>query len=411
ALRSGKVEHILAAAGHERADVREWLEALVAKGTAEASAVAVRILADMIEEGSPFAEEARKAHIVLTEEHGLVPPVHGKVFRRAEHQDGLRESTVYVVDELAQDPSLAHALNVLGIREADVEGRFASVLDQGFAHYGESDWERFWELFRQAGIRRLAHKVLERVPDPRTTLRVRTADKRFRPVADCMLPGVVVAAERDPSIAVDMTFHSDDVPFFSSIGLQERPAGGAQPQADEAWFEEYRAAVHASYLRSLDSRAPRPGLNRMKVEGAAIGGPLHLFRDLSEESRAAFLKALPDDAVVDNWTRQFGAQTSTRQAVTSPIRWMLRKYGRVTTSQGIKPLTEAVGPQLAAYRDVLPVADISPEKARKLRLPITVDEVPADRWDALLAEVSRSEDDAFVGTTYVMLTRFGAAFP
>ncbi|MGW7221889.1 sacsin N-terminal ATP-binding-like domain-containing protein [Streptomyces sp. NPDC054826] len=411
ALRSGKVEHILAAAGHERADVREWLEALVAKGTAEASAVAVRILADMIEEGSPFAEEARKAHIVLTEEHGLVPPVHGKVFRRAEHQDGLRESTVYVVDELAQDPSLAHALNVLGIREADVEGRFASVLDQGFAHYGESDWERFWELFRQAGIRRLAHKVLERVPDPRTTLRVRTADKRFRPVADCMLPGVVVDAERDPSIAVDMTFHSDDVPFFSSIGLQERPAGGAQPQADEAWFEEYRAAVHASYLRSLDSRAPRPGLNRMKVEGAAIGGPLHLFRDLSEESRAAFLKALPDDAVVDNWTRQFGAQTSTRQAVTSPIRWMLRKYGRVTTSQGIKPLTEAVGPQLAAYRDVLPVADISPEKARKLRLPITVDEVPADRWDALLAEVSRSEDDAFVGTTYVMLTRFGAAFP
>src|SRR5690606_28865894 len=125
----------------------------------------------------------------------------------------------------------------------------------------------------------------------------------------------------------------------------------------------------------------------------------------------SFLRVLPDAAVVDNWTRQFGAQTSTRQAVTSPIRWMLRKYGRVTTSQGIKPLTEAVGPQLAAYRDVLPVADISPEKARKLRLPITVDEVPADRWDALLAEVSRSEDDAFVGTTYVMLTRFGAAFP
>ncbi|WP_435879937.1 DEAD/DEAH box helicase [Streptomyces werraensis] len=411
ALRSGKVEHILGAAGHERARVRDWLEALVANGTAEASAVAVRILADMIEKRSPFADEARKAHIVLTEEHGLVPPVHGKVFRRAEHQDGLRESTVYVVDELAQDPSLAHALNVLGIREADVEGRFASVLDQGFDHYGESDWERFWELFRQAGIRRLAHKVLERVPDPRTTLRVRTADKRFRPVADCMLPGVVVDAERDPSVAVDMTFHSDDASFFSLVGLRERPVGGVQPQADEAWFEEYRAAVHASHLRSLDSRAPRPALNRMKVEGAAIGGPLHLFRDLSEESRAAFLKALPDDAVVDNWTRQFGAQTSTRQAVMSPIRWMLRKHGRVTTSQGIKPLTEAVGPQLAAYRDVLPVADISPEKARKLRLPITVDEVPADRWDALLAEVSRSEDDAFVGATYVMLTRFGAAFP
>ncbi|ALV35468.1 DEAD/DEAH box helicase [Streptomyces sp. CdTB01] len=410
ALRSGKVEHILGAAGHERSGVRQWLEALVASGTAKASTVAIRILADMIETHSPYAEEARKAHIVLTEEHGLVAPVPGKVFRRAD-QGGLRETLVYVVDELAEDPSLAHALNTLGIREADVEGRFVSVLDQGFAHYSDSDWERFWELFRQAGVRRLAHKVLERVPTPRSTLRVRTADGRFRPVEDCMLPGGVVDVKRDPSVAVDLVFHSDDTAFFSQIGLRERPSAGVQPQADEAWFEEYREAVHASYLRGLDSRAPRPALNRMKVEGPAIGGPLHLFRALSEESRAAFLKVLPDDAVVDNWIRQIGAQTSTRQKVTSPIRWMLWKYGTVITSQGIKPLKEAVGPQLAAYRDVLPVADLSPEKARRLRLPSTVDEVPANRWDALLDEVTRSEDDSFVGATYVMLTRFGAEFP
>ncbi|MFF4724479.1 DEAD/DEAH box helicase [Streptomyces mirabilis] len=410
ALRSGKVEHIIGAAGHERTGVREWLEALVESGTPEASAVAIRILADMIEAHSPYAEEARTAHIVLTEEHGLIAPVHGKVFRRAD-QGGLREALVYVVDKLAEDPSLAHALNILGIREADVEGRFVSVLDQGFDHYSDSDWERFWELFRQAGVRRLAHKVLERVPTARSTLRVRTADGRFRPVENCMLPGAVVDAKRDPSIAVDMAFHSDDTPFFPQVGLRERPSGGVQPRADEAWFEEYRTAVHAAYLRGLDSRAPRPTLNRMKVEGAAIGGPLHLFRALSEESRAAFLKVLPDDAVVDNWTLQIGAQTSTRQAVISPIRWMLRKFGTVATSQGIKPLKEAVGSQLAGYRDVLPVADISPEKARRLRLPTTVDEVPADRWDALLDEVTHSEDDSFVGATYVMLTRFGADFP
>ncbi|MFE2487101.1 sacsin N-terminal ATP-binding-like domain-containing protein [Streptomyces mirabilis] len=410
ALRSGKVEHIIGAAGHERTGVREWLEALVESETPEASAVAIRILADMIEAHSPYAEEARTAHIVLTEEHGLIAPVHGKVFRRAD-QGGLREALVYVGDKLAEDPSLAHALNILGIREADVEGRFVSVLDQGFDHYSDSDWERFWELFRQAGVRRLAHKVLERVPTARSTLRVRTADGRFRPVEHCMLPGAVVDAKRDPSIAVDMAFHSDDTPFFPQVGLRERPSGGVQPRADEAWFEEYRAAVHAAYLRGLDSRAPRPTLNRMKVEGAAIGGPLHLFRALSEESRAAFLKVLPDDAVVDNWTLQIGAQTSTRQAVISPIRWMLRKFGTVATSQGIKPLKEAVGSQLAGYRDVLPVAVISPEKARRLRLPTTVDEVPADRWDALLHEVTHSADDSFVGATYVMLTRFGADFP
>ncbi|MFD4575105.1 sacsin N-terminal ATP-binding-like domain-containing protein [Streptomyces sp. NPDC058417] len=410
ALRSGKVEHILGAAGHERTDVRAWLEALVASGTAEASAVAMRILADMIERGSPAAQEARRAHIVLTEEHGLVPPVQGRVFRRAD-EGGLRESLVYVVDALAQDLSLAHVLNTLGIREADVEGRFVSVLDRGFEGYRDAEWERFWELFRQAGIRRSAHKLLERVPTPGSTLCVRTADGRFRPIEDCMLPGPVVDAVRDPHIAVDMAFHSDDLAFFTQVGLGERPVGGVQPKEGTAWFDAYREAVHSAYLRRLDSHAPRPSLGRMKVEGGAIGGPLHLFAALSEESRAAFLKALPDEAVVANWTRQIGAQSSTRQSVVSPIRWMLRKHGTVATSQGVKPLVEAVGPQLAAYRDVLPVADLSPEKARRLRLPTTVDEVPADRWAALLDEVARSEDDSFVGATYVMLTRFGADFP
>ncbi|MCZ9347937.1 DEAD/DEAH box helicase [Streptomyces sp. TRM76130] len=408
-LRSGKVEHILGAAGHGRADVREWLEALVECGTAEASAVAIRILADMVENGSPYADAARKAHVVLTEEHGLVPPVPGRVFRRPD-EGGLRESLVYVVREIAQDPSLAHALNVLGVREADAEGRFISVLDQGFDGYGATEWERFWELFRQAGGRRLTHKVLERVADPRATLRVRTADGRFRPVRDCMLPGAVVDADRDPSVAVDRKFHSDDLAFFPEIGLLERPSAAVRPEGED-WFEEYREAVHSAYLRGLDQRAPRPALSRVKLEGAAIGGPLHLFRSLSEESRAAFLRALPDDSVVDNWTRQIGAQASSRQAVASPIRWMLHKYGTVATSQGIKPLREAVGPQLGAYRDVLPVADLSPEKARKLRLPVTVDEVPADRWNTLLADVTASEDDTFVGATYVMLTRFGADFP
>ncbi|MFG2477156.1 DEAD/DEAH box helicase [Streptomyces fagopyri] len=408
-LRSGKVEHILGAAGHKRADVREWLEALVACGSAEASATAIRILADMIESRSPHAEEAREAEIVLTEEHRLVAPVPGQVFRRTD-EDGLRESLKYVVGEIAQDPRLVSALDLIGIREADVEGRFISVLDQGFDGYADAEWERFWDLFRQAGGRRLTHKVLQQVPTARETLRVRTADGKFRPVRDCMLPGAVVDAGRDPGIAVDVRFHSDDLAFFREIGLRERPSSSMRPEG-EAWFEEYREAMHASYLRGLDGGAPRAGLNRMKVEGSPIGGPLHLFRSLSQESRAAFLKALPDEAVVDNWTRQIGAQTSTRRAVVSPIRWMLRKYGSVSTSQGIRPLREAVGSQLAAHRDVLPVADISPEKARKLRLPITVEEVPAEHWETLLSEVTRSEDDAFVGNTYVMLTRFDAAFP
>ncbi|MEV5321153.1 DEAD/DEAH box helicase family protein [Streptomyces sp. NPDC052687] len=407
--RSGKVGHILKAAKRERATLREWLEALVADGTVEASATAVRIVADMIQSSSPLADEARTARIVLTEEHGMVAPVVGKVFRRTD-QDGLRESLVYIDSGLSDDPSLASALTVLGIREADVRGRFVSVLEQGFTSYGPQEWARFWELLHLAGSGNLSHEVIRSVPDPLSALHVRTSDGRFHPMRDCLLPGPVVTAESDPAVTVDARFHSDDMAFFREVGLRDRPTGGHRPE-DEPWFEQYREAAHKQYCATLPDRASRPTLARIKLEGAAIGGPLHLLPELSEEARANFLKALPDDALVDNWTLQVGALVSTRRIVASPMRWMLKRHGLVPTSQGIRPLSEAVGPQLAAYSDVLPVAEISVEKARKLRLAASVEEVPDAFWDQLQDKLQRSEDDVFVGNTYVLLTRLEVAFP
>lgn len=410
-IRSGKVEHILSAAKRERATVREWLEALVADGSADASAVSIRILAEMIKGSSPFADEARTARIVLTEEHGMVPPVAGKVFRRTV-QDGLKDDLVYVDPKLSEDMSLYSALNLIGIREADARGRFVGVLDQGFDRYSAQDWTRFWELFHSAGGSHVTAEVRSRVPLPLATLFVRTKDGHYHRMQDCMIPGPVVPADgsRDAAVAVDMSFHSDDMAVFREFGLLAQPTGGRRPE-DEPWFDEYRTAVFDSYCRSLDSKASRPTISRLKLEGAAIGGPLHLLPLLSDEGKAAFVKALPDESVIDVWTRQMGAQATTRKAVVSPLRWMVRRHGRVATSKGIVKLADAVGPQLGSYSDVLAVADISPEKARKLHLPVLVDDVPETQWEALMQELLRSEDDAFVGHTYVMLTRLQVAFP
>ncbi|AZP18111.1 DEAD/DEAH box helicase [Streptomyces aquilus] len=408
-LRSGKVEHILKAAKRERASVREWLEALVADGTAEASATAVRIIADMIQSASPHADEARTARVVLTEEHGMVAPVVGKVFRRTD-QDGLRESLVYVDGALSDDQSLASAFGALGIREADVRGRFVSVLEQGFASYGPQEWNRFWELFHQAGSGRLSHEVIRRVSDPLSTLCVRSSEGRFRPMRGCLLPGPVVTPESDPAVAVDTRFHSDDMTFFREVGLRDRPTGGHRPEG-EPWFEHYREAAHKQYCAALPpDQASRPTLARIKVDGAAIGGPLHLLPELSDVARANFLKALPEDALIDNWTLQVGAQVGSRRPIASPVRWMLKRHGLVPTTQGLRPVADAVGPQLAAYSDVLPVAEISTEKARKLRLAASVEEVPDSFWAQLQDKLQHSKDDTFVGNTYVLLTRLEVAF-
>ncbi|MET7490822.1 DEAD/DEAH box helicase [Streptomyces sp900116325] len=410
-LRPGKVVHLLGEAKQQRATVREWLEALVSDGTAESSAVAIRILAAMIREKSPFAEEARAAHIVLTEESGMAAPVAGKVFRRAV-QDGLRDGTTYIDEALSEDPSLTSALDDIGIREADSRGRFMGVLEQRFDQYGPQDWTRFWELFRSAGGVQVTEEVRSRVSTPLATLFVRTVDGRFHRMNDCLVPGPVVPGDgsRDASVAVDMVFHSDDMSVFREFGLRDRPTSGHQP-ADAPWFEDYRFAMHDSYCRTLTSSASRPNISRLKLEGALTGGPLHLLERLSDEGRAAFVKALPDESVVDSWTMQIGTQASTRMAIRSPLRWMVRRHGRVPTSQGVVPLTSAVGPQLRAYADVLPVADISTEKARKLHLPVIVDEVPRSQWNRLLQELQRSDDDTFVGRTYVMLTRLEVSFP
>ncbi|PZT71930.1 MULTISPECIES: DEAD/DEAH box helicase [unclassified Streptomyces] len=410
-FRAGKVGHILDEAGLRRATVREWLEALVVEETVEASAVAIRILAAMVREASPFAAEARTARIVLTEESGLVAPVVGKVFRRTV-RDGLRDGTTYIDPRLSEDESLIHDLNEIGIREADPRGRFIGVLEQGLDHYGPQDWNRFWELFHSAGGSRVGGEVTARVPDPSDTLFVRTADGRFHRMRECLLPGPVVPGDgsRDASVAVDPSFHSDDLRVLREFGMRDRPTHGHRP-SDESWFEDYRAAMYDSYCRTLSSDAPRPQPSRIKLEGSPVGGPLHLLELLSDEGRAAFVKALPDDSVIDTWTLRVGVQASTRKVIYSPLRWMLHRYGRVSTSQGIVPLASAVGPQLHAYADVLPVADISAEKARKLHLPVVVDKVPATQWDRLLEQLLTSEDDAFVGRTYVLLTRLGVEFP
>ncbi|AOP46229.1 DEAD/DEAH box helicase [Streptomyces lydicus] len=413
-LRHGKMEHILLAARKSTEDVRTWLEALVSDGTAESSCHAIRILAAMVEHNADkeMLEAARSARIVLTDAHGMVAPVAGKVFHRT-GADELRDDMVYVHTAISERMEMQRHLHTIGIRIADAHGRFQGVLDQGFDGYTPELWTQFWMLLRSAGGNAQVDRIRGRYPDARAVLHVRTVDGRFRPMASCLLPGGVVPADgsRDASIAVDTDFHGADAAIFRDLGLVDRPVVAHDPKR-QPWFEEYRQAVHDQYLRRLAADAPRTNINRLVLEGAAPAGPLDLLPRLSEEGRAAFVAAIPDVGVVDSWTRAYGASVNGRTEVASPLRWMLNKHGLVRTSLGLTSVREAVGPQLKAYAQVLPVVtDISESKARRLRMPATPEEVPANRWHALLDRVLVSEDDAFIGHAYALMLRVGMDFP
>ncbi|WP_116428791.1 DEAD/DEAH box helicase [Streptomyces spongiicola] len=415
ALRRGKMMHILDAADRKPESAKDWLEALVADGTAEASSRAIQILSLMVLKdpagSSPLTVEARKAKIVLTEEHGMVAPVAGEIFHRTS-DDALRDDMVYVDRRISDRPEMARHLHTIGIRVADAQGRFEGVLDQGFDRYGDKAWSNFWLLLRSAGGSAQVDRIRAKVPNPLATLRVRTVDGRYRPMRGCLVPGPVVPDDgsRDASIAVDLGFHESDRTVFRELGLSDRPTTGHKPD-EEAWFQKYRQTVHDRYLRTLPADSPRPSISRLSVWGSPTAGPLHLLPSLSEEGRAAFVAALPESGIVQHWQMQYGSQSNTRRAVVSPMRWLIALHGLVRTSMGLTPISEAVGPQLKEYRTVLPVADIGEERAGKLMLPSTADEVPGDRWGKLLDRVLESEDDSFIGRAYALLFRVGFEFP
>lgn len=413
-VRRGKMNHILDAAGRrEPESIRDWLEALVQDGTAEASAAAIRVLARLLDhELAPvdtaheaLASEARHARIVLTEEQALVAPVAGQVFRRST-EDGLRDDLTYVDPRIGGDPAMLSHLDRLGIRDADTQGRFHSVLDQGFQGYTPELWTRFWELMRSAGGTSQTPAIREKVRNAAAVLQVRTVAGAFRPIMNCLLPGPVVPHDgsRDATLTVDVRFHTDDLAVLRELGMTDRPTKGHRPENDK-WFVLYHQDAYDAYCEELEVTAHRVQLQTVRLEGSPTAGPLHLFDQLSEEGKAAFLAAIPDEALVENWTRQIGKSVNTRVAVASPIRWLLRTFGTVQTSKGIVPIREAVGPQLGAYSAVLPVAEISPEKARRLGMPDSENAVAPERWEDLLAMARQSTDDSFVGGAYALLIR------
>lgn len=408
--RRARAERILREAEVPVASVREWLEALVEDESPEASILAIRIVADMIRESSKFAEEAAKARIVLTESEGLVAPARGRLFRRSS-ADGLDDHLLYVHPAVAEDFHASHALDVLGIHEADSAGRFRAVVEQGFHGYSDAKWADFWELSRRAHPDEVLAALRGSDQNLGKHLKVKTLAGDFRPMRGCLLPGPVVPADgsRDAHIAVDMTFHEPDRSTLRELGMHDRPRLNVDPR-DEPWFESYVEAAWEAYCRALPPNSPRPQLKSMRAEGPDPAGPLHFLTELSEEGRAAFLHSLPPSGHVMNWTVRVGAQQA-RRGSTSPFTYMARKHGYLRTTRGLRPVRRSVGPGLMKYADLLPVADVPPGVAEALKLPQNTEDVPEAFWKDLLLEAEASEDDDLPGKVYALILEVGATWP
>ncbi|MFI6494705.1 sacsin N-terminal ATP-binding-like domain-containing protein [Streptomyces sp. NPDC050564] len=407
--RRSRARDILEQAGVVASSVRDWLAALVSDRSVEGAKCALALAASIVETGTAAqVAEARSAKILLTEGGHFRSLSEGAVFRR---HDGVRlahESTVYLHDAIAQDPELVGALRILGVEEANAVGRLRAAVTTGFDRYRNNDWEDFWTLTRTVECDKVVEVVKERHPSPHEALKVRTAAGQFRFIRNCLLAGPVVPGDglRDASVLIDPAFHAADTEVLKALGAVDRPVPRMNPRSDP-WFNDYSAVMYNQFCATLPPHSSRPRLSSVSLMGQDPAGPLHLLAELSTEGRAAFVRELPDPGLVPDWrcSRTNGQGGELR--VESPLIWMLRERGMLATSLGVRRSNAAVSPELKVDARLLPVAEVAVAHARALRLPSTVQNVPATLWSELALRADTGTDIGFVGSAYAFLAGSG----
>ncbi|MEN3538361.1 DEAD/DEAH box helicase [Microbispora sp. ZYX-F-249] len=401
ATRRARADSLIESAGGSVSGVQEWLEALVSDGTAAASAVALSIVAEMVAEGHPYAEQARESAILRTAKGEMVPPQGDRVFRRTS-MDPSSEVTVYVDSELENDSATSRFLDILGIREADAFGRFAAAVSGGFVSYRNADWDRFWLLARQTGAERAVEHLTSQGVS--TQLKVRNRSGTYKRLSQVLLPGAVIptGSPDDGDFVVDEDFHHDDMRMLRLLGMSDSPSAGVDPSS-ASWYDDYRSSMIERYYKALPPDVRRPQTGKIVVTGPHPAGHLGLLYGLTPGARARYIQQLPSEGLVTTWTVY--ALTRSNEAplsIPSPLVWVIEQNGRLTTSMGIRRVADCVGPALEEYARVLPVADVDPGLARALGLPNTLEAIKGALWFSLLQDALASENHIELGSFYAV---------
>ena len=411
--RRSRVERLIVDAGGTVSTVSRWLRALVEDLNDPAGSVAaVKVAAALIAEMPETLSEVRAAAIVLTSDGRLMVPNPASVYLPS---DIRATATVPVVAEpLLRDAETRAALEQLGLVTVDASAEIEALLRGRLDEWSESDWLQFWTRCRTIDPT-VAARVLERSLDPRVELRggsiqtnhravaelrVRTRSGRFRPINRTMLSGRVIDpnADRDADVALDETFHGPDIALFRLLGMNDVPSLWERPDSEE-WFHEYRSECVRTFASHLSGRS-RPDSEYLTFSSMETLGPLAPLEALSDEGSAAFThELLLASPTAPQWTMTHltRADVYPSTPVEPPWQWYARRHGWVRTSLGPRQVGRAVGPALGAFRDVLPVAELSAHDAEALQLPASLNELSGTNWEAALEELQQVDDDVVLG--------------
>jgi len=378
--RRGRVDKIVEDLGHRPPPVEAWFGSLCYPDLSIEESGMVARLASLIAQEKGLRLIEKEAFIVTASGHLVAPDPTSLFFGDgSEEADGI----ALVHPELEADPEVRASLESLGIRSLDAIGRLDALLASadGFAR---ETWEEFWRLSRLVPVSDVAALVESRgvAGDIRGCRR----DGVWARIQDLLLPGVVVPseAEDDDGVVLDIAVHAEDGPLLRALGVTAEPEGDRSP-TQESWYRTYRQEMVARFVGRPDLHG-RPSESHLEFDENGYAGPLSSLSLLSEESAARLSAAVIQHSEARRpWVMRHRSQSQYgKLECPNPALWQVRKHGVLATSLGLRQTALVVGPDLVAWSDVLPVADVDPVVAKQLELPNSPAETNRAVWlDAL----------------------------
>lgn len=364
---------------HEQSCNEKWLSAVVNPRIAQHSIAGIK-LADI------FHSEywVKNARFILTTDSNLVKPDSNNVFL-----DGNSESVYNIVhaDILEDEAAVSILKDQFDIKSLNPEGEFISQLNSQ-----RISWGKFWDLLHQidqsVAINHIQNKIRNRYPTFK--LKVKVLSGNFKQINHTLLPGTIVNQDNyseNKEITIDEEFHSDDHDLLSLFGAVEEPFMQCKIDKSDPWYKEYIEEARKEFAGHINPNGSQPRMGYIEFDNSETWGPLEPFTSLSDSAKAIFTRTLLKTADLDEqWLLRHSSTPDYYPKVRflNPICWIIKKYGTIETSLGVKPVHDSVGPQLQRWRTFLPVAECTAEQARLLDLPVNTSELLENHWsDAL----------------------------
>ena len=339
-------------AGARRATIAEWLESLC-NGKKEAdlikaSKVAVQVAA-LIPHEIRVGENL--GSIVLTGAENLQKPDPERLFRPGEPM--IENSTINpeccVHPELASNKNTLAALKKLGIKSPSPESSFRFAAQQVLQNYRQPKnnlIENFWRASRELAEDD-ALGVIKEFNNWTTRTLVRTLANEWKLLHSVLLPGEILPGNggRDRHVAIDMEFHEPDSELLRKLGAVDAPEN-ARNLSQEPWMRSYEKDCEREWRGRNPEEASSTRSGSLVFQSCEGIGPLQVLEILSDEGKEAYTDALLDqEATYRKWTMWHKNKKGDypKEEFDAPTIWMLRKHGRVRTSDGIVRLADALG--------------------------------------------------------------------